>query len=409
MDQKRADHDHIPAATGKSKNWKNYTERTRADGGISRFIHPTIGGKQTWIRIPDQAKYKGKKGYERFLAETLAEAAEGSTNVRFNEAAHEWLDKYDKSKPATYNCYRGLINNHLVPHFGAKSLKSITSKDFTDFCAGKMKIGLQKSYVKLIAWAFKSIYDTYVNAGLLKAHPGKTKIIYRQNEVTDEELDEHDIDQRGGRGLTTEDVSALINNVYPYYQLMVALMIWTGLRVGEALAMQWKYLDLDKQIYRVERNLNRNQQLGTPKTAASRAPVQLSNFICEELKRHRAEQAAERLRTPNWQDQDLIFASSGKKAHQPGAPRRNDTFAIALRNAAARAGINHVTPHDLRHTCATLLIQKQRCNIKEVSKHLRHASPELTQKIYGHLYPEDLPAMASAMDELFLGKKTSFL
>jgi integrase len=51
------------------------------------------------------------------------------------------------------------------------------------------------------------------------------------------------------------------------------------------------------------------------------------------------------------------------------------------------------------------LIQKQRRNIKEVSKHLRHANPTITQNIYGHLYPEDLTEMAGAMDELILGVK----
>ena len=76
-----------------------------------------------------------------------------------------------------------------------------------------------------------------------------------------------------------------------------------------------------------------------------------------------------------------------------------------MARGAAKANIGPVHWHDLRHTCATLLIQKQRRNIKEVSKHLRHANPTITQDIYGHLYPEDLAEMAGAMDELILGVK----
>ena len=410
MGQQSTDNADI-SARPKRRNtkWKNYQERIKADGSVSRFINPTIGGKQTWIRIPDEAQYGGKRGYERFLAETLARDAEKTTAVRFSEAADEWLGKYSRSKPATYSSYQTFVENHLKPYFGPQPLKNITSKHFVDFVERKMKEGLNRSYVRQMVWVFRAIYDPYVDAGLLKAHPGKVKIEYRQTEIADDELDKYEADRQGGRGLAPDEANALITNIYPYYQPMVALMVWTGLRIGEVLAMQWRYLDVKSQVYSVERNLNRKGQLGTPKTAASRAKVTLSRYICDWLERHRAEQAAERLRTLNWKDQDLIWASSGPRSNQPGAPRKSRAFAFALSSAAKRAGIGHVRPHDLRHTCATLLIQKQRRNIKEVSVHLRHANPTITQEIYGHLYPEDLPAMAAAMDELFLGEKQSFL
>ena len=114
-------------------NWKNYTERPRADGGISRFIHPKIGGKQTWIRIPEDPKYRGKKGYERFLAETLAEAIEKITTVRFDDAAVEWLSAHEKGKPSTFENYSRVLKLHLIPYFGNEPLNNITSKDLIDF------------------------------------------------------------------------------------------------------------------------------------------------------------------------------------------------------------------------------------------------------------------------------------
>jgi len=405
MDQKRADHDDIPAATGKSKNWKNYTERTRADGGISRFIHPTIGGKQTWIRIPDQAKYKGKKGYERFLAETLAEAADIMTNARFSEASDEWLEQYQRSKLSTYDNYQRIVKLHLQPYFGKAHLKNITSKDLAQFVSEKLAAPLAAEYVKKMVWVIRSIFDTYVNAGILTHHPGNIKINYRQTEFTDKKLDEVENDRRGGRALTVEEFNLLVSHSNGIHQRMVSLMLWTALRVSETLAMQWKYLDLKNQTYDVQRNLNRNRQLTTPKTEASRAKVSLSTHICELLERHRAEQAAERLRTPGWKDNDLIFPSCGTYSPNPGEPRDYSTVNTVLKNAATRAGIGPVTCHDLRHTCAALLIQKYRANILEVSKHLRHANPTITQDIYGHLYSDDLPAMANAMDKLVLASK----
>ena len=404
MGEQRTDNDDLPAET-KRKRWRNYQERVRADGGVSRFINPTIDGKQRWVQIPDEGQYRGKRGYERFLRETLAEAADRATNIHFDDAAAEWLSAYSRSKAGTVDSYRRHIALHLNPAFGALALKDITAAQLTQFVTEKMAAGLTLGYVKRMVWIFRAIFDPYVDAGRLKRHPGKVKIRYRQAEVTGTTLDAVDEDRRGGRALTVEEVHLLIDNIYPSYRLMVALMVWTGLRIGEALAMQWRYLDTDKGLYHVERNLNRRRQLGTPKTAASRAPVTLSTYIVAWLERHRGEQAAERLRTPHWQDHDLIFASCGKWSPHPGAPRSYAPCKEALARGAARAGIGHVRLHDLRHTCATLLIQKHRCNIKEVSIHLRHTNPAITQAIYGHLYPDDLPAMARAMDTLLLGVK----
>ena len=406
MGQRGADHNDIPAAAApKKRGWKNYQERARADGGVSRYINPTIGGKQRWVLIPEDPIYRGKKGYERFLAETLADAREKTTNARFAEAADEWLENYSRSKPGTLESYQRHVDLHLKPYFGATPLQSITSKDLPQFVSDKLAADLAIDYVQRMVWSFRAIYDPYVDAGILKRHPGKVKIRYRQTEVTGVELDEIEEDRRGGRALTVEEFQLLVNHSKGIYQLMFSLMLWTGLRVGETLAMQWRYLDLENLTYSVERNLNRHRELGTPKTEASRAKVSLSRFVGEWLERHRAEQAAERLRTPGWKDNDLIFASSGKFSPHPGATRGYPPVKEAIARAAARAGIGHVTPHDLRHTCATLLIQKQRRNIKEVSKHLRHKTPSITLAIYGHLYDDDLPAMAVAMDELLLASK----
>ena len=408
MDKGRTNNDDIPRSP-KKRGWKNYQERVRADGNVSRFVNPTIAGKQRWIRIPDQHKYKGKKGYERFLAETLAAAEDKTTNIKFDEAAEEWLTRYNRSKPGTLDSYQRYIRLHLKPYFvdaGGKSmlLRNITSKHLSDFVDAKMAAGLSRKYTSAMVWVFRSIFDPYVDSNVLRTHPGNAKVKYRQTEVADKELDEIEEDKRGGRALTEEEVRRLIAHSPPSHQLLIATMAWTGLRIGETLAMQWKYLDAEKMIYYVERNLNMKRQIATPKTLSSRAPVNLSPYIVTWLQRHRSDQSAEQLRTPHWQDQDLIFPSSGSNSPHPGAPRAHRSVSDSLARASHRAGIQRVRPHDLRHTCATLLIQKYRANIKEVSIHLRHANTTITQAIYGHLYQDDLPTMAKAMDDLILGE-----
>ena len=72
---------------------------------------------------------------------------------------------------------------------------------------------------------------------------------------------------------------------------------------------------------------------------------------------------------------------------------------LSVSSRARRAGIGHVRPHDLRHTCASLLIS-QDVNIKQVSSHLRHSSVSITMDTYGHLYPADRSKIVDTMDRV---------
>ena len=89
-------------------------------------------------------------------------------------------------------------------------------------------------------------------------------------------------------------------------------MTLTGLRIGEALAMQWKYHHKESDgtgYYEVERQINHNNDFVAPKTDGSRAEVRLGAMAIAILDNHRAAQAKLRLKYPNWLDHDdqLIF------------------------------------------------------------------------------------------------------
>ena len=99
-----------------------------------------------------------------------------------------------------------------------------------------------------------------------------------------------------------------------------------------------------------------------------------------------------------WTDLDLVFPRLGFCKHW-GKPQDQNQIRKALKRAAHRAGIGHVRPHDLRHTCASLLISEG-LNIKQVSSHLRHSSVGITLDTYGHIYPADRNEVAYAMDRI---------
>ena len=103
-----------------------------------------------------------------------------------------------------------------------------------------------------------------------------------------------------------------------------------------------------------------------------------------------AEQA---LKAKQWTDNDLIFP--GRK----GQPLYQKRVAHQLKKATESADIGPMTLHDLRHTCASMLINEG-ADIKTVSEQLRHSSITITLDTYGHLYPERREEAVSKLDAL---------
>jgi integrase len=87
----------------------------------------------------------------------------------------------------------------------------------------------------------------------------------------------------------------------------------------------------------------------------------------------------------------------------PGNDNRNNflkdaDYRAVFDKAAARIGVKGLTPHELRHTCASLSIQAG-ANVKAVQRLLGHATATMTLDLYGHLFDDDLVAVADALDK----------
>ena len=137
------------------------------------------------------------------------------------------------------------------------------------------------------------------------------------------------------------------------------LLLSSGARVGEALALRWEDLDLPNRTMRISRTLwwekGGTARFGSPKSGKGRE-VRLSQRAVEALRHHRTRQTAARLSALVWQDNDLVFSTS------TGAPLRRDTvYRHHFRPLLVRAALPPTTRlHDLRHTCATLCSARAR-------------------------------------------------
>ena len=154
-----------------------------------------------------------------------------------------------------------------------------------------------------------------------------------------------------------------------------ALLIATGLRIGEAIALQWADLDFSKGCVSIAKTCIAVKagipEFGPPKTPGSKRVVFLDPDIMSLLKVHRAVQVETRLRVKSWLEQDLMFCNNKGKAISYGS------YWKQLERLCKKAKITVVHPHSIRHTHATILLS-QGVPIQIIADRLGHSPGKAT-------------------------------
>ncbi|MBM3278073.1 MAG: site-specific integrase, partial [Candidatus Handelsmanbacteria bacterium] len=165
--------------------------------------------------------------------------------------------------------------------------------------------------------------------------------------------------------------------------------------IGEVSAARWEHLDLEGRTYEIRGSLvNRAgvKAVKKPKTRESEKRVRLSPACCEALRAHRVALAAHQLATPDYQDNGLIWAKPDGRIWEAQSLR------LIWAGLLDAAGLPHVRFHDLRHTCAALLID-QGAHPKVIQEQMRHTSIRTTLDTYGHLFPARVDEAVAKLDQ----------
>jgi integrase len=172
------------------------------------------------------------------------------------------------------------------------------------------------------------------------------------------------------------------------------------LRQGELLGLKWEDVDLEAGILSVRRSLawvKRKPVFNQPKNGKGRS-IRLPRAATEAFKRHRAAQHAERLRLGGlWGEGGLVFPG------ERGQPMRAFTVTGgSFKRLLKRAGLPEKTRfHDLRHTCATLLLLEG-VHPKFVQELLGHTTISITLDTYSHVMPGMGDQTAVAMERALI-------
>jgi integrase len=169
------------------------------------------------------------------------------------------------------------------------------------------------------------------------------------------------------------------------------------MRQGELLALRWQDVDMENFVVSVRRTLSRSGGkvvFGEPKTKKSRRSIRLTPQAVEALRSHLERQLRDmEILRDRYQDQGLVFTTDTGGPINPSNLRQR-SFASLLK----RARLPHMRFHDLRHTCATLLLSRG-VHAKFVQELLGHATIAVTLDTYSHTMPSMGDAIAKAMED----------
>ena len=290
-------------------------------------------------------------------------------------------------RESTFSRDRYLVTNHIKPTLGRLKLKNLNALHLQSFYRERLDSGLSGSTVQKIHHILHKALSQAVKWNLIPRNPADAV----KAPTASSTKETHPLSASEARRLLERARDDRLEALY-------VLAFHTGMRRGELLGLKWEDVDLDGPTIRVRRTLTRSENgrrlsLGEPKTKKSRRIVRLTPRAVEALRRHRAKQAEEKLKAGNlYQNQGLVFTTGcGTPINPSNLLRRS--FAPLLKSA----GLPRITFHDLRHTCASLLFQRN-VHPKLVQELLGHASIALTLDTYSHMLPGMGSEAADAME-----------
>lgn len=164
------------------------------------------------------------------------------------------------------------------------------------------------------------------------------------------------------------------------------------------MALRWNRVDLDRGVIEVREALEETKAHGVrfkiPKSKAGRRDISLPDIVVETLRKHRKAQLELRMKlgVGRLPDDALLFPNLGD------GPRRPTTASAEWAEVADRIGMPEVTFHSLRHSHASQLIDRD-VDIVTISKRLGQAKPDITLRVYSHLFKNDDRRAAVAITE----------
>lgn len=339
----------------------------------------TERGKKAYYYRYFNSQADAVRELQRLQSEKAMGVCHSKSAVKTGDWIETWIEKHKAPKlaPSTLTSYRNNFRVHIRPYVG-----EIALKDLTTYHIQKTLDSMDGSY-SLFIKVYSVIHgalEKAVELGMIPKNPCKGVAFPKD-------------DRKDVWALTKEEQQRLIAALDgEYYRVMLLTYLYTAMRAGECIPLQWKDVDLSKHTIRINKKAILHHDYATHsgkqeiqdfcKTKSSKRTVVITAGLAailaehkEEMKRRAAALGLE------WSEDSLVFWNTRNKIVQYGNLKES------LSKIYRKAGIEGATMHTLRHTYATRCFEAG-VNIKAISGQLGHANVKTTYNIYVHLFED---------------------
>ncbi len=303
--------------------------------------------------------------------------------TRFEDWAEEfWRTKLNR-RASTKMRDDSYIRNHVLPTFGRAPLGAITQPDVRVWVEKLVNSGLAPNTVKQCYRLLAATLAAAVDARLIPESPCRNISLPRPT-------------NKEQRFLASEEVHRLAETIAEPFRVLVLSAAYLGCRWGELAGLKRTRLNLLHGTVEIVGSLEEVGGLApryveATKTISSRRKLNVPQFLIDELQDHLSEAS----------QSEFVFSTV------EGHPLRRNNFRRRYwLPACEAAGLAPLRFHDLRHTCASLLIA-QGAHAKEIQVRLGHASIITTMNVYGHLLPSLDERLSRGLDQTYRQTKAA--
>lgn len=330
----------------------------RADGRyqIKRVVGKDYEGKAIYKYFYGKSKQEAENKYTLYLLD-IKEKEKERQSMPFDKWAMEWLYTYKepdvKGNSFTTTYYRP-VTLHLIPHFKSTPIQKITQAEIKAYFNKNIKRSLSTLEKDMLC--LKGMFETAIDNDMLVKNPCrniKVKSVYEKKKKRTYDKE------------TVEKICSVKHHLSPIMILLLRL----GLRESELCGLKWKSIDFKNRKINIVNAITKEGGKvyeGKPKSDNSTRTLPMTNELYDLLKSIQ-------------KTGEYVINTNGERTTPSTIYERVDSFFIYLNIPKKK----RLSPHELRHTCGTLLYKETR-DIYHVSRYLGHSDIKTTTKTYVH-------------------------
>lgn len=342
--------------------------------------NPETGKRQTTTRRGFKTKKEAQKAASTLELEISSGIWISTNNYTFDEVFNQWFTNHRKTiKASTQKTIQSKFKKHILPRFGKIKMKDVTKAYCQEMINEIAELIASVNDIKIQA---NQVFNYALKMDIISKNPMEhVSIPRKQREMISEDNDQTDRnywrkDEIKNFLMITERELEFRDHV------LFHLLIYTGARKGELLALTWDDINFGDGSIRLAKTLFQNEGgfvFQTPKTKESRRLISLDRNTLHLLKKWRTRQYEAILASgSNIVLNNVVFT------RENGSPMRLAYLNEKLNIVIKKHQLHRITIHGLRHTHASLLFEAG-ASIKEVQERLGHTDIKMTMNIYTHV------------------------